>query len=253
MNSDATATAAGVDPARQGPARVAIVTGAARGIGAAIALRLAADGFDIAVVDLEATAGAGTVEAIEAIGRRAVAISADVADESSVAAAVARVAEALGSPAVLVNNAGALRERTLGKTTLDDWELMINVNLRGTFLMCRAVAPHMRAAKYGRIVNLSSTGALGAPGLGSYGAAKAGVQGLTKTIAFELGRHGVTANVVAPGFVVTAMTAGMAERTGISFEEMQREMLREIPVARVGQPEDIANAVAFFADSARAT
>lgn len=228
--------------------RVAIVTGAARGIGASIAQRLAADGMAVAVVDLDAANCSATVHAIEARGGRALAVGADVSDETSVAEAVERVVEGLGAPTVLVNNAGILRERTLLKTTIDEWELSINVNLRGAFLMSRAVKPHMRAEQWGRIVNLSSIAALGQVGLAAYSAAKAGIQGMTKTLAIELGRHGITVNAVAPGFIATPMTAGVAERVGMSFEEMQAQIAKDIPVGRVGQPEDIANAVAFFVD-----
>jgi 3-oxoacyl-[acyl-carrier protein] reductase len=228
--------------------RVAIVTGAARGIGAAVALRLAVDGLDVAVLDLHDSACAETVVAIESQGARALAVAVDVADETAVRDAVARVAERLGQPTVLINNAGLLRERTLAKTKLEDWDLMLNVNLRGAFLMSRAVAPYQRLLGHGRIVNLSSTGALGAVGLAAYSAAKAGLQGLTKTLAIELGRHGTTVNAVAPGFVASAMTAGVAERVGVSFEEMQQGILKDVPVGRVGQPEDIAHAVAFFVD-----
>jgi 3-oxoacyl-[acyl-carrier protein] reductase len=228
--------------------RVAIVTGAARGIGAGIAQRLAADGMDIAVIDLDAAYCIDTVRAVETLGRRAVAVGADVSAEASVAAAIEQVVQRLGAPTVLVNNAGILRERTLVKTSIDDWELSINVNLRGAFLMSRTVKPHMRAAQWGRIVNLSSIAALGQVGLVAYSAAKAGIQGMTRTLAIELGRHGITVNAVAPGFIATPMTAGVAERVGVSFEEMQAQIAKDIPVGRVGQPEDIANAVAFFAD-----
>ena len=228
--------------------RVAIVTGGARGIGASIALRLASDGCDIALLDLDERACSDTLGAVQAAGSRAIAVAVDVADESSVARAVGAVAKELGPPLVLVNNAGILRERTLAKTTLADWDLVLSVNLQGTFLMSREVQAHMRAAKWGRIVNLSSTGALGAIGLASYSAAKSGVQGLTKTLSLELGRYGITVNAVAPGFTVTAMTAAAAERVGMSLEEMTQVALRDIPVGRVGHPDDIANAVAFFAD-----
>jgi 3-oxoacyl-[acyl-carrier protein] reductase len=230
------------------PVRVAIVTGAARGIGASIAQRLAAEGMDIAVLDLDAASCADTVRAVEALSRRAIAVGADVSNEASVAEAVEQVVQRLGAPTVLVNNAGMLRERTLVKTTLDDWDLMINVNLRGAFLLSRTVKPYMRAAQWGRIVNLSSIAALGQLGLSAYSAAKAGIQGITKTLAIELGRHGITVNAVAPGFIATPMTAGVAERVGMSFAEMQAQIARDIPVGRVGQPEDIANAVAFFVD-----
>ncbi len=228
--------------------RVAIVTGAARGIGASIALRLAADGHDIAVIDLDALACSETVRGIEALGRRALAVGADVADETAVEQAVADVTAALGPPTILVNNAGILRDRTIGKMSLADWDLVINVNLRGAFLMSRAVQAHMRAAGWGRIVNLSSTAALGNLGEANYAAAKAGVQGLTKTLAIELGRYGITANAVAPGFVETAMTAEVAARVGMTFEDMKQQAIAGTVVGRVGQPEDIAHAVSFFVD-----
>jgi len=228
--------------------RVALVTGAARGIGAAIAERLAADGCDIAVMDLQTNACADTVERVQALGRRAVAVAVDVSDEASVQTAVETAQAVLGPPAVLVNNAGVLREKTLARMTLDDWQVVQDVNLRGPFLMCRAVQPAMRSQGYGRIINLASIAALGAYGQANYAAAKAGLIGLTKTIALELGKFGITANVVAPGFVVTPMTAAVAERLGVTFEAMVADVVRDIPAGRPGQPEDIANAVAFFAD-----
>ena len=230
------------------PHRIALVTGAARGIGASIALRLAEDGFDIAVLDLDTASGEETVSAVTALGRRAIAVGADVADEAAVKAAVAAVVDGLGPPTILVNNAGILRDRSLAKMTLDEWDSVINVNLRGAFLMCREVQPHMRAAGWGRIVNLSSTAALGNVGEANYAAAKAGIQGLTKTLAIELGRYGITANAVAPGFVETSMTHAVAERIGMPFEDMIRQELLSIAVGRIGQPEDIAHAISFFVD-----
>ena len=228
--------------------RVALVTGGARGIGAAICSRLAQDGCDVAVLDLDAATCAATVGAVEACGRRAVAVGADVSDEMAAAAAVEQVTQALGPPLVLVNNAGVLRDRTLAKLTLEDWDVVLDVNLRGAFLMCRAAYLGMRQAGWGRIVNLSSIAALGVFGEANYAAAKAGVQGLTKALAIELGRHGVTVNAVAPGFVVTDMTRAVAERMKVSFEDMECEMLRDIHVGRSGRPDDIAQAVSFFAD-----
>ena len=227
--------------------RVAIVTGAARGIGAATAERLAADGHAVAVLDLDEAACAATVARITAAGGRAVAVGADVADEAQVAAAVERVAERLGAPTVLVNNAGVLRDNLIFKMTAADWDTVIAVHLRGAFLMTRAVQAHMVDAGFGRIVNLSSSSALGNRGQANYAAAKAGLQGFTKTLAIELGRFGVTANAVAPGFIVTEMTAATAERMGISFEEFQSSGAASIPVRRVGRPEDVANAISFLA------
>ncbi|HEY3753752.1 MAG TPA: 3-oxoacyl-ACP reductase FabG [Pseudonocardiaceae bacterium] len=227
--------------------RVAIVTGAARGIGAATAKRLARDGFAIGVVDLDAAAGAPVVDAIVEAGGKAIAIGADVSDEDKVNAAVAEVTERLGAPTALVNNAGVLRDNLIFKMTVDDWNTVLGVHLRGAFLMSKAVQSHMVEAKWGRIVNLSSTSALGNRGQVNYSAAKAGMQGFTKTLAIELGRFGVTANAVAPGFIVTEMTKITAERMGVSFEDMQKGAATQIPVGRVGQPEDVANTIAFLA------
>jgi len=226
--------------------RTAIITGAARGIGAATAQRLARDGFSVAVLDLDETACKGTVAAIEAEGGRALAVGADVADAPAVQTAVARAAAELGAPTVLVNNAGITRDNLLFKMTEDDWDSVLNVHLRGSFLMSRAVQQHMTAAGWGRIVNLSSISALGNRGQANYSAAKAGLQGFTKTLAIELGKFGVTVNAIAPGFIVTEMTAATAERLGISFEEFQRFTAQQIPVQRVGTPEDIANTVSFL-------
>jgi 3-oxoacyl-[acyl-carrier protein] reductase len=227
--------------------RVAIVTGAARGIGAATAKRLARDGFSVGVVDLDAAAGEPVVEAIVAEGGKAVAIGADVSDEDAVTSAVAEVADRLGAPTALVNNAGVLRDNLLFKMSASDWDTVLGVHLRGAFLMSRAVQSHMVEAKWGRIVNLSSTSALGNRGQVNYSAAKAGMQGFTKTLAIELGRFGVTANAVAPGFIVTEMTRATAERMGVSFEDMQKGAATQIPVGRVGRPEDVAATVAFLA------
>ncbi|MEV0063006.1 3-oxoacyl-ACP reductase FabG [Nocardia sp. NPDC058379] len=226
--------------------RVAIVTGAARGIGAAVAGKLAADGFAVAVLDLDAAACANTVAAIEAAGGSALAVGADVADEAAVAAAVERIATELGAPTVLINNAGVLRDNLLFKMSVDDWDTVLNVHLRGAFLMTKAVQKYMVDAKFGRIVNLSSTSALGNRGQANYSAAKAGMQGFTKTLAFELGKFGVTANAIAPGFIETDMTAATAARVGVDFEAFKQAAAAQIPVNRVGTPADIANAASFF-------
>jgi 3-oxoacyl-[acyl-carrier protein] reductase len=227
--------------------QVAIVTGGARGIGAATAQRLASDGMSVAVVDLDEASCAGVVEEITKAGGRAIGVGADVSDSDAVAAAVARVAEELGAPTVLVNNAGVIRDNLLFKMTDDDWDMVISVHLRGAFLMSRAVQAHMTAAKYGRIVNLSSTSALGNRGQANYAAAKAGLQGFTKTLAIELGPFGVTCNAVAPGFIVTEMTAATAARVGVDFEQFQAARAAETPVRRVGYPADIAHTISFLA------
>ncbi|MBW6438893.1 3-oxoacyl-ACP reductase FabG [Actinoplanes hulinensis] len=229
------------------PSRVAIVTGAARGIGAAIARKLAADGLAVAVVDLDEKSGAETVTAIEEAGGRAIAIGADVADKDQVAAAVERTVTELGAPTVLVNNAGVLRDNLLFKMSEDDWDTVMAVHLRGAFLFSRAVQQHMVAAGYGRIVSLSSTSALGNRGQANYAAAKAGLQGFTKTLAIELGKFGITANAVAPGFIVTDMTKATAARIGVDFADFEKHTVSQIPVARAGRPEDVANTVAFLA------
>jgi len=228
--------------------RIALVTGAARGIGASIAVRMAEDGHDVAVLDLDLANCAATVAAIKKLGRRAIGVGANVAEETAVKIAVAVVAEELGPPTILVNNAGIIRDRSLAKMTLDEWDSVIHVNLRGAFLMSREVQPHMRAAEWGRIVNLSSIAALGNVGEANYSAAKAGVQGFTKSLALELGRYGITANAVAPGFVETEMTKAVAEQVGMSFDEMKERQKRGTAVGRVGVPDDIAHAVSFFAD-----
>ncbi|MFG2001307.1 3-oxoacyl-ACP reductase FabG [Spirillospora sp. NPDC048911] len=226
--------------------KVAIVTGAARGIGAATAVRLAREGFAVAVCDLDEAACAGTLEDIAAAGGRAVAVGVDVADATRVEAAVARVTEELGPPVVLVNNAGIIRDNMLFKMTDDDWDSVMSVHLRGAFLMSRAVQAHMTNAGWGRIVNLSSVSALGNRGQANYSAAKAGLQGFTKTLAIELGKFGVTANAIAPGFIATEMTAATAARMGVDFEEFKRAAADQIPVRRVGVPADIAGTVAFL-------
>ena len=228
------------------PSKTAIVTGAARGIGAGVARRLAADGLAVAVIDLDEIACKPVVEQIESAGGRAIAVGADVSDEVAVTAAVERVTAELGAPTVLVNNAGVIRDNLLFRMTTDDWDTVMNVHLRGSFLMTRAVQKYMTEAGFGRIVNLSSTSALGNRGQANYAAAKAGLQGFTKTLALELGKFGVTANAIAPGFIETEMTAATAARVGISFEEFKDRAAEEIPVARTGKPDDIAHAVSFF-------
>jgi 3-oxoacyl-[acyl-carrier protein] reductase len=226
--------------------RVAVVTGAARGIGAAVARRLAADGMAVAVLDLDEAACTTVVDEIESAGGRALAVGVDVSDEAAVTRAVDRVAAELGAPAVLVNNAGILRDNLLFKMSVDDWDAVLNVHLRGSFLLARAVQAHMIEQKWGRIVNLSSTSALGNRGQANYAAAKAGLQGFTKTLALELGKFGVTANAVAPGFIETEMTAATAARMNIPFEEFKTAMAAQIPVARTGTPDDVAHTVSFL-------
>jgi len=226
--------------------RVAIVTGAARGIGAATAIKLARDGFAVAVVDLDESTCKDTVEQITANGGRAIGVGADVANGEQVTAAVDRIAAELGPPVVLVNNAGVIRDNLIFKMTDEDWDTVLGVHLKGAFLMSRAAQAHMTAQKWGRIVNLSSSSALGNRGQANYSAAKAGMQGFTKTLAIELGQFGVTVNAVAPGFIATDMTAATAARVKLDFDVFQKEAAARIPVRRVGQPEDVANLIAFL-------
>jgi 3-oxoacyl-[acyl-carrier protein] reductase len=229
------------------PRKIAIVTGAARGIGAAAARRLAKDGAALAVLDLDADSCGATVEAITAAGGRAIAVGADVGHDDQVQAAVDKVATELGPPVVLVNNAGVLRDNLLFKMSDDDWDTVLSVHLRGAFLMSRAVQKHMVDQRYGRIVNLSSSSALGNRGQANYSAAKAGMQGLTKTLAIELGQFGITANAVAPGFIATDMTAATAARLGMTFEDFQASVASQVPLRRIGTVNDVAHVISFLA------
>jgi 3-oxoacyl-[acyl-carrier protein] reductase len=160
--------------------------------------------------------------------------------------AVARIADTLGPPTILVNNAGVTRDNLLFKMTEVDWDTVMGVHLRGSFLMSQAAQAHMTQAQWGRIVNLSSTSALGNRGQANYSTAKAGLQGFTKTLAIELGRFNITVNAIAPGFIATEMTKATAERIGVSWEDFQKGAASQIPVGRVGQPDDIANTVSFL-------
>jgi 3-oxoacyl-[acyl-carrier protein] reductase len=234
-------------PSAHNPTRTAVVTGAARGIGAEVAKRLAADGLAVAVLDLDEAACKSVAAQIEGAGGHGLAVSVDVADEAAVQTAVEQIARDLGEPTVLVNNAGIIRDNLLFRMSADDWDAVMNVHLRGSFLMARAVQGFMTNAGWGRIVNLSSTSALGNRGQVNYSAAKAGLQGFTKTLALELGRFGVTANAIAPGFIETEMTAATAQRIGVAFEDFKAGAAGEIPVGRIGTPADIAHVVSFFA------
>lgn len=225
---------------------IAVITGAARGIGAATARRLARDGIAVAVLDLDEASCASVVDEIRSSGGTALAVGADVSSEEAVTSAMTRIVDEMGSPTILVNNAGILRDNLLFKMTLDDWDAVMSVHLRGAFLMSRAIQSHMVSARWGRIVNLSSISALGNRGQVNYSAAKAGLQGFTKTLAIELGPFGVTANAIAPGFIATDMTMATAERMGVSFEEFTDAIAKETAVRRVGVPEDIANTVSFL-------
>jgi 3-oxoacyl-[acyl-carrier protein] reductase len=227
--------------------RVALVTGAAQGIGAGVARRLAADGAKVGVLDLQQGAAQAVADEITAAGGTALGLAADVSQREQVQAAIGALVGEFGGLHILVNNAGVTRDNLLFKMTDDDWTLVMEVHLRGAFLCSQIAQQHMVEAKYGRIVSMSSTSALGNRGQANYATAKAGLQGLTKTLAIELGPFGVTANAIAPGFIETAMTRATAERIGTTIEQMRENTAAMVPVRRGGVPADIANAVAFFA------
>ncbi|MBV9827722.1 MAG: 3-oxoacyl-ACP reductase FabG [Alphaproteobacteria bacterium] len=233
--------------AKRAEGRVALVTGGARGIGAATAERLAEDGAAIAIGDLDGNGAEATARQIaERYGVKAVGLKVNVASAAEVEAVVGEIAARLGSLDILVNNAGITRDNLVHKMTDDDWDSVAAVHLKGAFLCSRAAQREMVKRNWGRIVNLSSVSALGNRGQTNYSTAKAGLQGMAKTLAIELGRYGITANAVAPGFIDTEMTRATAIRLGRDPEEWKEERAREIPVRRAGVPRDIANVIAFL-------
>lgn len=220
--------------------RTALVTGGAKGIGAATVERLAGEGAFVVVADFDEAAA---IDTAARVGGRAV--RCDVSSRADVEAAVAVAAET-GRLDILVTCAGIIRDNLLHKLTDDDWESVIATHLRGSFLAAQAAQAHMVEQGSGAIVLISSTSALGNRGQANYSAAKAGIQGLTKTLAIELGRFGVRANCVAPGFIATAMTEQTAARIGVSFDDFQQAVAEQTPLRRVGQPEDVAGVIAFL-------
>jgi 3-oxoacyl-[acyl-carrier protein] reductase len=221
--------------------RVVLVTGGGRGIGAATARLFAAEGAKVAVSDLDE---APAREVADPIGGLAVACDVSVREE--VEAMVELTVKELGRLDVLVTCAGIIRDNLLFKMTDEDWDLVIDTHLKGTFLCARAAQRHMVEQKYGKMVFLSSTSALGNRGQANYSAAKAGLQGMARTLAIELGPFNVNVNTVAPGFVETRMTRATAERMGMDFETFKLGAASQIPLRRIGQPEDIANVIAFL-------
>ncbi len=228
--------------------RTAFITGGSRGIGGKIAERFGEEGANIAIIDVNEEAIAETKQLFEEAGYPVYEKVASVTDRQQVENTMAEVQEQFGSIDILVNNAGVIRDNLLFKMTDEDWQMVMDVHLKGTFYVTRAAQEYMVKNRYGRIINISSTSALGNRGQVNYSAAKAGLQGFTKTLAIELGKYGITANSVAPGFIETDMTKATAERMGISFDQLIEASVSKIPVGRSGKPEDIANAVAFFAD-----
>ncbi|HWO91068.1 MAG TPA: 3-oxoacyl-ACP reductase FabG [Methylomirabilota bacterium] len=221
--------------------RVALVTGGGRGIGAATARLLAAEGAKVAVSDLDI---APAREVADPIG--ALAVACDVSVRAEVDAMVELTVKELGGLDILVTCAGIIRDNLLFKMTDEDWDAVIDTHLKGTFLCARAAQKHMVEKKYGKMVFLSSTSALGNRGQANYSAAKAGLQGMARTLAIELGPFNVNVNTVAPGFVETRMTRATAERMGMDFETFKLGAASQIPLRRIGQPEDIANVIAFL-------
>ncbi|MET3951402.1 3-oxoacyl-ACP reductase FabG [Arthrobacter sp. UYEF36] len=233
--------------------KVAVVTGGAQGIGAATALTLAAGGAVVAVLDLNEDGAKDTAKQISAhpqvlsAGGRAVAAVCDVTDEATVERVFAELHREFGRLDILVNNAGITRDNLFFKMERPDWESVLTTNLTSAYLCSRAAQRYMVPARSGRIVSLSSRSALGNRGQANYAAAKAGIQGLTATLALELGPFNITVNAVAPGYIATSMTAATAERVGSSPADHQAAVAARTPLGRVGQPEEVAAAVAFFA------
>ncbi|MGE9808938.1 SDR family NAD(P)-dependent oxidoreductase [Janibacter sp. G1551] len=227
--------------------RVAVITGAARGIGFGTATRFAEEGASVAIVDLdESTAAEAAAKLPLTEGAKAVGVGANVSDDASVDAAIERVVTERGGIHVLVNNAGITRDNLLFKMTEDDWDLVMGVHLKGAFLMTKAAQKHFVEQKYGKVVNISSISALGNRGQANYSAAKIGVQGFTPTLGIELGPFGINVNAVAPGFIVTEMTEATALRLRLKPDEFFRLNAEANPVRRIGLPDDIAAAVTFL-------
>jgi 3-oxoacyl-[acyl-carrier protein] reductase len=224
--------------------QVAVVTGAGRGIGQAIALKLAGAGADVACVDLKSEFCAETVQKIQALGRKAWSFAANVADAANVETAVEQILAATGRVEILVNNAGITKDGLLMRMSEADWDAVLDINLKGTFLFTKAFSRSFLKQRSGHIVNIASViGLIGNAGQCNYGASKAGVIGFTKSAARELASRGITVNAIAPGFIETAMTAKISP-------EAREALLKQIPLGSLGQPEDVASAVLFLASPA---
>ncbi len=222
--------------------KVAIVTGSARGLGAAMVRRLAMEGAKVVVTDIQKEAAESTAAALRADGFDAHCVIADITKAADVQRLVDEAKEVFGGVHVLVNNAGIPRDRYIVKMSEDDWDLVMNVMLKGAFLATRAVMPHFIGQGWGRVINISSRAHLGNPTQSNYSAAKAGLIGMAKALAIEEGRYGVTVNCVAPGFMETEMVQALA-----TYETIRDRAVQAQPIKRVGQPNDVADAVVFLA------
>jgi 3-oxoacyl-[acyl-carrier protein] reductase len=227
--------------------RVALVTGGGRGIGAATALRLARDGFAVVVADLDLEPAQESAMAVEAAGGTARAVVCDVTRRDQVEAAVRTCVDELGGIDVLVTCAGLIRDNLVHRMTEEDWDLVVDTHLKGTFLCAQVAQAEMVQRGGGAMVFLSSGSARGNRGQVNYSAAKAGIEAIARTLAIELGRFGIRVNAVAPGFIETRMTRAIAERTGADYEEVKTAYSKSVALGRVGQPEEIASAIAFLA------
>jgi 3-oxoacyl-[acyl-carrier protein] reductase len=221
--------------------RVALITGGGRGIGAATAQLLSSEGARVAVSDMDSAPAEEVARPLKGL-----AIACDVTDREQVEAMVARTVKELGRLDILVACAGITRDNLLFKMTDDDWDAVIDTHLKGTFFCARASQKHMVEQKSGKMVFLSSTSALGNRGQTNYSTAKAGLQGMARTLAIELGPFNVNVNAVAPGFVDTRMTRATAERMGVDYEAFKQGAASQTPLRRVGRPEDIASVIAFL-------
>ncbi|WP_347551938.1 3-oxoacyl-ACP reductase FabG [Pseudalkalibacillus hwajinpoensis] len=228
--------------------KTAYITGGSRGIGASIGKRFASEGASIYLADVNEEALNQTKQHLEEKGFRVMTGVVDVTNREQVESSMNEAADSFGSIDILVNNAGVIRDNLLYKMTDEDWMTVMQVHLTGSFYASRAAQAYMVKQGYGRIISLSSTSALGNRGQMNYAAAKAGIQGLTKTLSLELGKYGITANAIAPGFIESDMTKATAERLEVPFDQFIEYNKKQIPVARTGKPEDIANAALFFAE-----
>jgi 3-oxoacyl-[acyl-carrier protein] reductase len=226
--------------------RTALVTGGGRGIGAATALRFAAEGAAVVISDLDLEPAESVAAQIRSQGRPALAVACDVTERLAVEALVNRAVKEYGGLEILVTCAGVLRDNLVHKMTDTDWDLVIDTHLKGTFLCAQAAQRVMVPARRGKMVFLSSNSALGNRGQVNYSAAKAGIQGIARTLAIELGPFNINVNAVAPGFIETRMTKAVAERTGIDFADLKKAAAERTPLRRIGRPEDIAGVITFL-------